>query len=97
MFGKKALEIVELKHENAILADRLAQLRHTRIRISRPTAAGLVPLRDTELEYAIMLTNMQGGMGVQIPEGVLEVISQYTPLEIPDAEDEGWINAYYNG
>lgn len=84
----------ELRAEIAILQDRLSQLRATRIRVSVPTELGVKPLYDVELEYAIMLTNMMHGSGPGYKvEGMhVEVISQYSPLMIPEEEDEEYAN-----
>lgn len=76
--------IRELRAERAILQDRIRQLIGTRIRVSVPTDMGIRPIWDVPLDYAIMQTNMQGGQGRELPACLMEIISQYTPLLIPD-------------
>jgi hypothetical protein len=79
----------ELKAEIAIITDRLNQLRHTRIRVSVPTSLGIKPIYDVQLEYAIMQTNMHygGQPGYQVQGMGIEVISQYSPLTIPQDKE----------
>lgn len=95
MFGRKAREeaerMRELKGEIAILRDRLGQLRATRIRYSVMVNLGLTPVYDIDLESAIMADRFAGNQGHKMPEGTLEIISQYTPLlgtDEPDEDDE---------
>jgi hypothetical protein len=79
----------ELRAEIATITDRLNQLRHTRIRVSIPTTLGIKPIYDVPLEYAIMKTNMNNGTqpGYQVEGMGIEVISQYSPLTIPEDKE----------
>lgn len=94
MFGKRAKADAErmrqLRGEIAILHDRLAQLRGTRIRVSIPTDLGVKPLFDVDIESAIMLTNMMHGAepAYRIEGMHVEVISQYSPLMVNDERTE---------
>jgi hypothetical protein len=105
MFGRKARikyleqELKWYKGKLSIADIRLAQMRNTIIRVSVPTPLGVRPVYDVELEYAIMLTNMMKGAepGYKVEGMHVEVISEYTPLYIPDRGDEDYVNDRFTG